>query len=84
MKELLTINQVADYLQVSRQTVYEYFSDKENPLPVFYLSDRTPRVKKAELEAWMERQATIQSNIQSQQTDSIAAGDGGNGKGGDL
>lgn len=52
-KELLTINQVAELLQVSRATIYEYIADPNHPLPVFYLSDRTPRFKRADIEKWL-------------------------------
>ena len=51
--DLLTINQVATILQVSRATVYVYINQKENPLPLFYLSERTPRVKRSELDLWV-------------------------------
>ena len=53
--DLLTINQVAKILQVSRATVYEFINRKENPLPLFYLSERAPRVRVAHLDAWIKR-----------------------------
>lgn len=60
--ELLTINQVAEFLQVSRATIYEYIADKKHPLPVFYLSDRTPRFKKADIEKWLADKQVDQNN----------------------
>ncbi len=55
-KDLLTINQVALFLQVSRSQVYEFFNDKVNPLPYFHLSERKPRVRKIDLDEWIENQ----------------------------
>lgn len=54
--ELLTISQVKDVLQVSRGQVYEFINDKENPLPVVYLTERNPRVKLTDLNDWIENQ----------------------------
>ena len=81
MNKLLTINQVAELLQVSRPTVYEYMDDKKHPLPVIYLGDRTPRFRKSDIEAWL--QAKRQSNIPAQSSDSVAAGGEDSEKGGE-
>lgn len=51
--ELLTINQVSTLLQISRAKVYELIDDPQHPLPVFYLSDRTPRFRKSDLDKWI-------------------------------
>jgi len=62
--ELLTINQLAEFLQVSRATIYEYIADPKHPLPVFYLSDRTPRFKKADIEKWLADKQVDQTKPQ--------------------
>lgn len=51
--EILTVDQVAEMLQVSRSTIYTFIADKDHPLPVFYLSTRTPRFRKKEVETWI-------------------------------
>jgi len=61
-KEFLLIEEVAEFLRVSRQTIYEYMDNKENPLPVVYFSDRTPRIRRNELERWIEKQSEIQKS----------------------
>ncbi len=57
--ELLTIAEVQNILGVSRAKVYKFFNNKENPLPVIYLSERTPRIKKEDLDMWIEKQNKI-------------------------
>jgi excisionase family DNA binding protein len=59
-KDLLTIDEVAEILKISRATVYTFINNKENPIPVVYLSDRTPRVKADELGRWVDRQTANQ------------------------
>lgn len=51
----MTVDQVAKYLQVSRQQVYVYIEQKTNPLPSFKLSEGTRRVKRQDLIDWMAR-----------------------------
>ena len=58
--ELLTITQVQEILGVSRGKVYKFINNKENPLPVIYLSERTPRIKKEDLNTWIEEQNKIE------------------------
>lgn len=57
--ELLTINQVGKILGVSRSKVYDYINNEKNPLSVIYLSERTPRIKKSDLDVWIEEQNKI-------------------------
>lgn len=57
-QEYMTIDQVASKLQVSRQTVYDYINRTEKPLIVIYLGDKTPRIKKTDLETWVESNKT--------------------------
>ena len=54
--DLMTIAQLQEFLQISRTTVYDFVQLKDNPLPVFYLSDRSPRFKKSVVIEWMEQQ----------------------------
>lgn len=53
-KEFLDLTEVATYLGVSIYTVYRYINDEKNPLPTFYISSKTIRVKKEELDKWLE------------------------------
>lgn len=53
-KEFLTLEEVADYLGVKISTVYTYLKDEKNPLPSFQLNAKTIRVKKLELDEWLE------------------------------
>ena len=58
-QKLLKINQVKEILEVSRAKVYEFINNEENPLPVIYLSERTPRIKKEDLDKWIKNQNKI-------------------------
>ena len=57
--ELLTITQLQEMFQVSRATIYEFLNQPENPLPVSYLSDRSPRFKRSVVEEWVEKQFVL-------------------------
>jgi excisionase family DNA binding protein len=59
IEELYTIRQVANLLQVSRSTVYEFIKDVKHPLPMFYLSDSSPRFKKSEVEKWINEKEAV-------------------------
>lgn len=76
-KDLLKIDEVAIVLGVSRATVYEFINDSENPLPVIYLSDRSPRIKSEELKVWIDRQAEIQKNKTTSNKDKNSNQEGG-------
>jgi len=52
--QFLDLEQVAEYLGVHINTVYKYLKDEKNPLPSFRVSERTIRVKKVELDKWLE------------------------------
>ena len=58
-EQLLTITQVQEILGVSRAKVYKFFKDQTNPLPVIYISERNPRVRKADLDSWIKEQDEI-------------------------
>jgi len=51
-KEVLTVSQVADYLQLSEMTTYKLV--QEGKIPAFKIG-RSWRVKKGDLEALIER-----------------------------
>ena len=51
-KEVLTVSQVADYLQLSEMTTYKLVQDGK--IPAFKIG-RSWRVKKGDLEALIER-----------------------------
>lgn len=52
--EFLNLEEVALYLGVSSATVYRYITDEKDPLPSFQLTGKTIRVKKEELDKWLE------------------------------
>ena len=53
-KEFMDLEEVAKYLGVSISTVYRYIRDRKNPLPTFQISKQIIRVKKVELDIWLE------------------------------
>lgn len=74
-KDLLKIDEVVEVLGVSRSKVYDYINDKDNPLPVIYLSDRTPRVKRAALQEWVDRQAELQKDQSNKKSENEKGGE---------
>lgn len=52
--KLLTLQQVAEILQLHISTVRRYMHREENPLPVIYISPQEIRVKKADLINWSQ------------------------------
>lgn len=59
IKEMLTIKEVTEILGVSRTKVYKFINSEKNPLKVIYLAERTPRIKRKDLNTWVERQDKI-------------------------
>ena len=53
-KEFLDLEQVAEYLNVHISTIYRYIRDIKNPLPTFNISRKIIRVKKDDLDRWLE------------------------------
>lgn len=53
-KEFLDLEQVAEYLGIHINTVYKYIKDEDNPLPTFQIGRRIIRVKKEDLDRWLE------------------------------
>lgn len=56
---MFTISEVANMLGVSRTTIYTFINDSKNPLPVIHLAERTVRIKRSDLEKWVEKQKHI-------------------------
>ncbi|HXF81319.1 MAG TPA: helix-turn-helix domain-containing protein [bacterium] len=61
MTELLTVEQVAAYLQLNRLTVYRYI--REGRLPAIKLG-KAYRIRKADVEAFLESQ-TVRGPVQA-------------------
>lgn len=55
MDQLLTVKEVAKILQVSKPHVYNLFNDKELPLPFVQVSPASKRVRKSDLDGWIEQ-----------------------------
>jgi len=53
-QEFISLDQVAKYLGVNVSTIYRYIRDENNPLPTFQINEKTIRVKKSELQDWLE------------------------------
>ncbi len=51
--EWLTVEQVADWLQVSTKTIRRYIED--GSLPAVNLGGRAIRIRRQDLEAWLEK-----------------------------
>lgn len=54
LPEILTLPDVASYLEVDIQTVRSYINRDVKPLPVSRLSQNTVRVLKSQLIDWLE------------------------------
>lgn len=57
--QTLTIKQIQKALNVSRQTVYDLIKDKDNPLPVVYIGEKSPRILVVDFNEWLKRQIVI-------------------------
>jgi excisionase family DNA binding protein len=54
-EKLLTVEQVADYLQVVPATVRTYINDKDHPLPAVFLGKRGGyRISQRDLDIWLD------------------------------
>jgi excisionase family DNA binding protein len=60
-KPYLTVEEVADLLQVSVETVRGYINRKKNKLPAFKVG-REWRVRKVDLDRWVQEHMNIQEN----------------------
>lgn len=58
-KQWLTVEQVAEILQIKATTVRSYINLKEHPLPAVPLGKRGGyRIEQADLDKWMEERKT--------------------------
>ncbi len=53
-QEFMDLEAVADYLDVPISTIYIYINTLVNPLPSFQITKRNIRVKKGDLDIWIE------------------------------
>lgn len=60
-KPYLTVEEVADLLQVSVETVRGYINRKRNKLPAFKVG-REWRVRRKDLDRWVEENMNIQED----------------------
>lgn len=63
MKDILTIKEVAELLGVNRSTVYEFINDKKNPLPTFHLGSQSRRIRRSDLDAWVDVRVKVDLDI---------------------
>ena len=56
MNDVLTIEEVAKFLHVSRQHLYKLLYRESDPLPSVRISEMSVRIIKSELDKWLERQ----------------------------
>lgn len=55
LPEILTIQDVAEFLKVDEDTVRTYINREINSIPVMKLSPKTIRILKSDLLEWMEQ-----------------------------
>ena len=54
MKDWFSVDDLAEWLQVSRQTVYKWGSDETGPV-AHRISERCIRFRREDVEAWLEQ-----------------------------
>lgn len=54
---LMTIEEVASFLNVSEKQVYRYSSQEENPLKITKISNGTTRIVYKDLVSWIKLQS---------------------------
>ena len=55
LPDVLTYEDVRRFLQLDSERQVSHLRRRPDPLPVFYLTRRTPRVRKADFLAWLDR-----------------------------
>ena len=55
LPDVLTYEDVRRFLQLDSERQVSHLRRRPDPLPVFYLTRRTPRVRKADFFAWLDR-----------------------------
>ena len=53
MNKFMTVAEVAEYLNLTRQGVYKLINRIDNPLPAIKISSQTIRISSDNLEAWL-------------------------------
>ena len=66
MEIYMTANDVAQFVQLSAQTIRRYTMNKEIP---FHKINRSVRYKKSEIELWVENRETRNAKTQSENID---------------
>lgn len=61
VRDIMTIEEVCDYLQIGRSTFDQLVKDRE--LPVIRVSEKILRVKFEALQAWLDAQTTKELNL---------------------
>ena len=54
--QIMTLPEVAEYLKISIEQVYRFINREKNPMPVILISDKTKRVRMADLQLWLSSQ----------------------------
>tara|TARA_B100000745_G_scaffold278954_1_gene210234 strand:+ start:314 stop:490 length:177 start_codon:yes stop_codon:yes gene_type:complete len=54
--EIMTIEEVADYLRIKKRTVYEWIKNKK--IPTIKMVGQW-RFKKSKIDAWLDKQADV-------------------------
>ena len=53
--EVLTPQEAADYMKISLSTLYRFLDHPDNPIPSYKLSRSIIRIRKSELDAWINK-----------------------------
>jgi len=61
--QLMTLEEVKEYLQIDLSTVYRYINREENPLPSYKISRNNIRVRKDELENWVNNYLKVKEEV---------------------
>lgn len=56
LPRFMTLQEAADRLGVSTQTLKRYAKDEKNPFPIIYFSDHTARVPWEQFNIWIDSQ----------------------------
>ena len=58
--EFMSVEEVAKYLGVWKDTVYRYMRDEKKPLPAMRISRKKILIKKVDLDKWLEEGKLLQ------------------------
>ena len=54
LPQFMTLDEVALRIKVTKRTIQRYIKREDNPLPVVYFTDNTPRVPWDQFEVWIK------------------------------